>query len=312
MNSVWRFAQLSAKCFRLPAMTQESTARSRSIGRQLAIVRETTGRNMVELAEAIGTLPPTLSRFEAGTRKLSEVKLIQYLSHCGLKFDEIMPMVELFRAPETGYHVADFTDNLPDELIALVVHETTARTIEHYENTVIPGLLQTHDYAGTLFGTSGMVSTDQIDAAISQRIDRQSILREPNPPGAAFYLSEHVLRNIVGSPAIMHDQMMRLCFAAEDCSIRVIPASEYGRTGAPSAFCVMTFTEHGPIAYQDMVTASVFVDRPKNIAVYRAALKRLDQVALPRGQSKELIVTVADEFAWMETRQHASRNVAQE
>jgi transcriptional regulator with XRE-family HTH domain len=282
------------------------------MGRELARLRERTGQTMAALAEAIGTLPPTLSRVEAGTRRLSEVKLIQYLILCGLKYDEIMPMVELARSPENGYHLAEFTGKLPDELIALIVHETTAQTIEQYENTVIPGLLQSHGYARALHHACGMVAEGLLEAATQIRMDRQSVLKGKNPPGAVFYLSEHVLRNLVGSPAVMHDQLLRLCFAAEDCAIRVVPSARYGETGAPGAFNFMTFAEHGPVASQDLMAAMVFTEKPHDLARYRDALKRLDRVALPARQSRQLIVTLADEYAWMETRQHAVRDVAQE
>jgi uncharacterized protein DUF5753 len=117
---------------------------------------------------------------------------------------------------------------------------------------------------------------------------------------------------MVNTPAIMHDQMMRLIFAPEYCSIRVIPSAQYGRTGAPSSFRIMSFADHGPVASEDMMMAAVVAEKPADLAVCRKSLEWIDQVALSEGRSKELIVTVADEYAWMETRQHAVRNVAHE
>lgn len=283
-----------------------STARSRDLGRQAAMIRERAGYSMMALAKEIGTGAPTLSRFEAGHRGLSDVKFIQYLTLCGLKSEDIDPLIKLSRAPDDGRHFADFSDGAIDDLIALIVHETTAKTIREYENNVIPGLLQAFGYARALIGEGGIESTDAIQKCVRRRLDRQSVLHGENPPLSTFYISEHVLRSMVGSAEVMHDQMMRLYFAAQwdNCSIRVVPADEYGRTCAPASFRLMTFADSGPVASQDLMTGMVFLERPRDIAVYREALERIDRVALSGEQTLDLIVTLADDYAWMEVGRH--------
>jgi len=211
-------------------MGESSTARRRDLGRRALLMRQQAGMTATGLSEAIGVHVPTLTRFENGQRNLSEVKFIQYLTLCGMKHQEIERMVALANLPEDGFHHTPFQGGMPDELIALIVHETSASVIEEYEHGVVPGLLQSHDYASALLRSFGLVAQDQIDDRVERRLDRQSVLdRTP----MIFFIGEGVLRSVIGNRQIMHDQMMKLYFscARESCSIRVVPADQYGAAG---------------------------------------------------------------------------------
>ncbi|HEX3789602.1 MAG TPA: helix-turn-helix transcriptional regulator [Pseudonocardiaceae bacterium] len=280
-------------------MTKEhSTARTRDLGRRLSDIRQQAGFTGTLLASGIGASNPSLSKFEAGARSMSEVRFIQYLTLCGLRSDDIMPLVELFRLPDNGYYVAGFDGGLLDELIALIVHETSAATIEEYENAVVPGLLQSRDYARSLYADCAVATAEVIELWVDRRMDRQLILEHDTSPRLTFFIGESVLRSIVGDRGVMHDQLMKLQFACDwdNCSIRVIPAAEYGRTGGPSSFRLMSFADHGPVATQDLITAMAFVEKRHDLAVYREVLERIDRVALSLGQSRALIASLADEY----------------
>src|SRR5205823_1744786 len=139
------------------------------------------------------------------------------------------------------YHLSAFDGRVVDELMALVVHETTASTIEQYETTLVPGLLQSEDYARALFRECGFEAEDMIERWVEVRMDRQAILRRAQPPQMTFYLAEHALRSGVGGPAVSHDQLMKLWFACswENCSVRVIPADRIEKVGRVSSFRLM-------------------------------------------------------------------------
>ena len=288
-----------------------STARSRDLGQRLAAVRQAAGHTTITLAEAIGTGAPTLSRLENGLRGASDVKLIQYLTHCGLKSHEIVPFVQLAHAPETGYHLSAFDGRVVDELMALVVHETKANAIDEYETTLVPGLLQSEEYALALFHEGGIEAEDLIERWVEVRMDRQSLLRRVQPPSTTFYLTEHALRSVVGGPSVMHDQLMKLWFACswENCSIRVIPTRESGKAGPVCSFRLMNFAEHDPVVQHDFLAATLFLEKPEDIRQYRGAINRIDRIALSEGQSKAMISALADEYGAQHER---GTDVAQE
>jgi transcriptional regulator with XRE-family HTH domain len=284
---------------------RSSTVRSRDLGQQLAAVRQAAGHTTITLAQAIGTGAPTLSRLENGVRGISDVKLIQYLAHCGLKSDEIVPYVQLAHAPDTGYHLSAFDGRVVDELMALVVHETTASAIEQYETTLVPGLLQSEDYARALFHETAFEADDLIERWVEVRMDRQASLRRVQPPRTTFYLTEHALRSVVGGPAVMHDQLMKLWFACswDNCSIRVVPATKIGKGGQICSFRLMSFAGHDPVVQHDVLAASLFLEKPEDIALYRGAINRIDRVALSAGQSQALISALADEYGAQHERE---------
>ncbi|HWC81924.1 MAG TPA: helix-turn-helix transcriptional regulator, partial [Pseudonocardiaceae bacterium] len=88
--------------------TDHSTARRRDLGRRVALIRQRAGFNAMALARKMGVHVPTLCRFENGQRGLSDVKFIQYLTLCGLKPNEIEPLLAMHHTPENGFHHADF------------------------------------------------------------------------------------------------------------------------------------------------------------------------------------------------------------
>ena len=290
-------------------MDDTSTARRRDLGRRALLIRQQAGLTALALSKEIGVHAPTLTRFENGQRHLSDVKFIQYLTFCGMKFPDIEQLLALANLPEDGFHHAPFEGGIPDELIALIVHETTANTIEEYEHGVVPGLLQSRDYASALLRSFGLVATDQIEERVERRLDRQSVLDNAR---TIFFIGENVLRSVIGGHRIMHDQMMKLYFACarENCSIRVVPVDQYGAAGVASSFRLMTFADHGPVASQDLLNVSAFLDNPEDVAVYREALERIGRVALPAGQSQAFIAHLADEYGRAKAGHDAGDGVA--
>lgn len=290
-----------------------SSARTRDLGKRVAIIRTEAGLSGYSLSRQMRAGAPSLSRFERGLHAMSRDRLVQYLTLCGKSVDEIEPLLTLFNTPESGYHVSGFEDQLPDELAALVIHESTATTISQFENGVLPGLLQSADYIRALCIDASTLDADTIEKIVRIRMTRQQIHKRENPPFSAFFINERDLRLIAGNPSIMHDQMMNLFFACDwqNCSIRVVPTESYFRVGTRSSFRLMTFDDHGPVATESTATAMVFMEKLADIAVYRKHLDRLDQVALSTGQSKSLIAHLADEYGQMGATRDG-RSVAEE
>jgi len=74
----------------------------------------------------------------------------------------------------------------------------------------------------------------------------------------------------------------------------------------------MTFADHGPVASQDLLNVSAFLDGPADVAVYREALDRIGRVALPAGQSQAFISHLADEYGRAEAGHNAGDGMAAE
>jgi hypothetical protein len=235
---------------------------------------------------------------ENGARGVSEVDAAIYLTFCGVRKEELEELLDLARWDENETWLQEHGERLPDELRTLVYHETTATTMASYEPMLIPGLLQTTDYARALFEFADIVPVTRIPAAVKARHERQTVLRKPDPPQCLFYLHENALRSQVGSAQIMHEQLLQLVFltARPEIDIRVVPA-ESGPHGVwGSSFMLMGYQAHGPVVFVECLTTSLFLEKPRDLQAYKEVLSRLDRDGLGAGQSREWLANLASEF----------------
>lgn len=228
---------------------------------------------------------------------VSEVDAAIYLTYCGVHKAELDELLDLVREPETASWLQDRGSRLPEELRTLIYHETTADSMAGFEPTLVHGLLQTHDYAWTVFDVANRVDKDKIEIAVQARMARQDVLRRSNPPNCQFYLHENGLRLKVGSNRIMHDQLLQLVFLTSrpQHQIRVVPNSA-GLDGMFGTFMLMDYVDHNPLVYLEFLTQSLFLEKPEHIDSYRETLSRLDQAALDTGESREWLVRLASDF----------------
>lgn len=277
---------------------RESTARTRELGAELRKVRETARYTGKELAWKLGWSASKVSRMETGDRNTSEVDAAVYAAFCGATGDELQRLLDLARECDDGHWLHARGDRLPDELRSLVVQETTAQLIVQYEPLVVPGLVQTEDYARALFDEADLVPKERIEPLVQVRMERQRLLRRPYAPKVTFFVHENALRMRVGTDRIMHEQMLHLLLvcATPPCRVRVVPASVGARISGTDAFVWMAHPEHNPVIYVDHLTSSLFLETREDVLAYRRVLDRLAVVALDEGQSRELLASLASVY----------------
>ncbi|MGH3618553.1 MAG: DUF5753 domain-containing protein, partial [Pseudonocardiaceae bacterium] len=188
---------------------------------------------------------------------------------------------------------------LPLQLVTYIDHENKAVAISCFDSTLVPGLLQTGDYARALLKEAGRVPTNEIDDRVAARLARQSLFSRDRPARFTFYLHEFVLRLPVGGPAVMDDQLQLLerMSRRSYLTLRVVPASLGAHAATAGSFILMEFAEFKPVAYLESETSSLFLEKPVEIAAYQDILESLAQTALGEGQSRELIATRATELS---------------
>jgi Domain of unknown function (DUF5753) len=123
------------------------------------------------------------------------------------------------------------------------VYEAGARSLRLFEHVLVPGLLQTADYARAVLSTRPHTSADEIEELVTARLARQALLARADPPLLYVLLDEGVLHRPVGTPEVMATQLARLAELSEQTyvTLQVIPYSA-GRTsackaGSPSRTC---------------------------------------------------------------------------
>lgn len=281
-----------------PMDDREPTIRSRELGEALRAAMDGAGLNAKQLADKLDWSPSRLSRLLSGKRGGTEMDVVGFLAVCGVNADERERLLALCKQAGTPGWLQQHGDRLPKQLRTLVDHEDKAVRIGDYQPVMVPGLLQTGDYARALIIETGNAPDNEIEDRVAARLARQSLFSRRPPVHFTFFLHEFVLRLPVGGPAVMSEQLHHLLRMSVRPSIivRIIPSAAGGHAGIAGQFKLMEFTSLRPVVYLDSETSSLFLEEPVEIAAYRRVLVGLADKALDEGQSRELIAALATEL----------------
>jgi transcriptional regulator with XRE-family HTH domain len=277
---------------------REPTIRSRELGEGLRRAMERAGLDQKGAAEKLGWSQSRVSRLLSGKRGGTEVDVSAFLAVVEVTGAERERLLRLCREQNTPGWLQQHGSRLPQQLRTLIDHENKAVTIDEFEPTLVPGLLQTTDYARALIRASTM-PPEEIEDRVAARLGRQSLFGRERPARFSFFIHEFVLHLPVGGPAVMAEQLQHLLRKATRpyLSLRVVPAALGGHAAAAGAFRLMEFAEFRPVVYLESETTSLFLEKPEEIAAHRRILGLLAQTALGERESRELIATVATDLS---------------
>jgi transcriptional regulator with XRE-family HTH domain len=285
-----------------------STVPRRQLGRYLRDLRTAAGLTVRAAARELERSEPTLWRIENG---LTSTRSIEVQAMCRLygAAEEITKALTAL-AKETkarGWWQA-YGDVVPEWFDLYVGLEAAATRISWYESELVPGLLQTSDYARALIRLDHQgAEDDEVDRYVQLRIGRQAILRRPiDPPVLQVALRESVLRCPTGGATVMKGQLSQLAEASElpNVSIRVVPFASGLHPGMMSGpFEVLRFPVNGgglesepPTVYADIYTGAIYLDKPHEVERYDRAFGDIWEAALGEDKSRGLIQAAAEEL----------------
>ena len=193
-----------------------ATACYRELGAELRKRREAAGVPSAKIADETGWDRTKISRIETGHYDLSTVDVIFYLGACGIHRGAAMDIVKLCRTAvdNKGYWLSPHGEWLEGSLASLIFHEATADRTIWYQPFAVPGLLQTPAYASVKITQNASHSSRTVSEALRIRMDRKAVLHLPNPGEFEFFVHEQALRAQVGSPAVMHEQLLHIVLMA--------------------------------------------------------------------------------------------------
>jgi transcriptional regulator with XRE-family HTH domain len=174
--------------------------------------------------------------------------------------------------------------------------EGEAHTLRIWQPLIIPGLLQTAEYARALFLAAG-ADEAKADELVALRLERQSIMDRADAPHVITVLDESAPRRLVGSPATMYEQLAHLAACAErpNISVEIVPASTGANAGLGGGFQLASW-DGAP----DVLNMNGVEDvTEKRRSLVRLATRIFDIVradALPRAASRALILEAADQW----------------
>ncbi|MEH1031280.1 helix-turn-helix transcriptional regulator [Micromonospora profundi] len=286
-----------------------STVPRRQLGRLLRQFRNEAGVTLDAAAEALEYSRQKIWRLECGQ---GSVRVLDVKAMCEL-YGVSPEMTDAMRglAAETkskGWWHA-YGDAVPTWFELYVGLESAASRLRGFDESLIPGILQTKGYADSLFRLGRMLSDEERERAVQVRIQRQTLLtrRLPAAPRLESVLSEAVLRRTVGGPSVMTAQLDRLVELSEapNVSVRVLPLAAGPQPGAVAGtFMILDFpaTKGGRTApepsviYSESLTGALYLDKPEELAAYERVWRGLDAMALGEAESKDMIKSISGEM----------------
>jgi hypothetical protein len=196
-----------------------------------------------------------------------------------------------------------YGDTLPNPYHSYVGLEAEAAAVLNYEPLIIPGLLQTEDYACALIrAAEPEISGADVDTRVEVRLTRQGILRQEPPLRLVAVLDEAALHRQVGGPKTMRTQLQRLIEATDELprvTVQVIP---FGRGAYPSmtnGFVILQYPdpEDRDAVYVENSAGGLWLEEAEEIGSYHIAFQHLLIAAHSAEDTIRLIARTAESLS---------------
>jgi transcriptional regulator with XRE-family HTH domain len=180
-----------------------------------------------------------------------------------------------------------------------VVYEDRATVITDWEMRGIPGLLQTEAYARTVIRAGKpYVPPEVIERNVQSRLERQDILTRETPPRLWVVVAEGVLRQVVGGPKVMGQQLDHIVMSAESQGVilQVLPFSATDAPGSDGPAATFEFADSLSVAYLEGWGSGRVIEDPTDVATVATALSMIKSCALSPSDSRRLVVKIRGEI----------------
>jgi hypothetical protein len=182
-----------------------------------------------------------------------------------------------------------------EDLISL---EAEAETVSSWQLGVVPGLLQTGEYAREIIRATAMSEAVEarVDALVEVRLARQAVLTREDPLVLWSIIAEQSLRSTSEVDGLMHDQLGRLLSMGRrpNVNIQVLPSHAPLHVGQLGSFTVLGFGPHADldVVHTEGLTSALYVEEREQVAAHRDAWQRLTSAALSVEASADLIAEI--------------------
>jgi transcriptional regulator with XRE-family HTH domain len=269
------------------SVRERDTAALSLFADELKAAREQRGWSQADLA---GHIPYSLST----------ISMVEALHRVPTR-DLAVHLDKAFGTPGTFARLEGRLRDLPfpASFRPFAAYEAEATALYVFEHSLVPGLLQTPQYARAVLATRPNTAEDEIDNLVAARLARQDILTRDEPPAPLLWalIDEGVLHRPVAPAEVMHDQLAWLVELSRrpNVTVQVLPYSAGGHTGLLGAFTIADLGGNpGTVNVEDITDGRVFED-PSTVSRVTLRYKSLQSEALPKGASRELIARVAEE-----------------
>ncbi|WP_416960651.1 helix-turn-helix domain-containing protein [Streptomyces sp. Agncl-13] len=283
------------------ASSVNPTVRRRRLGQELRRLRELKGMTAEEVAERLLVSQSKISRLENGRRSISQRDVRDL---CGVYevedvriVDSLMQMAKDSRQQGWWHSFGDIPYSV---YIGL---ETDAASLRVYDPQVVPGLLQTRQYAEALItGALPETASADVEKRVQVRLRRQERISAPeNPLRLWTVMDESAVRRVVGNRSLMRDQLEHLVEQSQlpHVTVQVIPFDMGAHPGLNGQYAILEFPDaaDSSVVYIEGVTSDLYLEKANDVQKYSVMYEHLRAQALNVDQSRQFIADIAKEYA---------------
>ncbi|HWH00414.1 MAG TPA: helix-turn-helix transcriptional regulator [Pilimelia sp.] len=283
-------------------MTQRRspTIRRRRLGAELRRRREAAGVTIEAVADRLECSASKISRVETGHTTATPRDVRDMLEIYGVVGAEAEELVQISREARQKGWWHPYSAVLTGAYVGL---EAAARSVRAYEQQVVPGLLQTREYAEAMIRAARPdIPASEVERRVRVRLGRQSLLIQDDPIALWAVLDEAVLSRPVGGDAVMRAQLIRLREAAElpNVTLQILPFEAGAHAGMDGTFAILEFPEDGDpdVVYAENATGGLFLEKRDELRKYTFIFDQVRAAALPPEESTALLGRLAKEPLW--------------
>ncbi|MGW0432878.1 helix-turn-helix domain-containing protein [Micromonospora sp. NPDC003197] len=273
------------------------------LGIRLRQRREEIGLTATAAGRAAGIIQAYVTGVETGKVKLPAKRLEQLIKIYELEPDDAAEL-EALRAGATQrgwWH--EYSQLFPAEFIRFLGYEAGATSIRCYTTEVVPGLLQTEDYARAVIrGGTTTIRLTEVERRVAARMARQARLTSDRPIRISAVLSEAALLQQVGGPAVMRAQLDHLAELMierpEQIEVRIMPFTAGAHPAFGGPFQVLSFPSPRlpDLVWEEILTSIDIIDQSVRVTDYVVTFAETRELALSSEDSLALIQRIAKEM----------------
>ncbi|MBT8224978.1 MAG: helix-turn-helix domain-containing protein [Dactylosporangium sp.] len=268
------------------------------LGKQLRDLRERAGLTTEDVAAHVDCSSSTISRIEGGKVGVRRGALLQLLELYQV-IDEAHreTLLALAKQGKQRGWFARFGD-LPATYSRFIGLESAAVEMRDYEALVVPGLLQTEDYARALIIADPSFDAGSVETRVRVRMERQALLTRSDPLKFFAILDESVIRRQIGGSDVMCAQRKHLAEIGQlpNITIQVLPFSGGAYPGMAGSFAILDFRDTPSVVYAEALTGDIYQEAD-DVRRYSVVFENLRAAALSPSESARLIDTTESSAA---------------
>ncbi|MGW6310431.1 DUF5753 domain-containing protein [Streptomyces niveus] len=281
-----------------------STVLGRRLGRELLRLRDAAGRTQQQAAGVISATNSKIVKMEQGWVPMRDPD-IQVLCEFYGQQDSVAVgrLLELARLDRERRKAKGWWNQYPhlQAMVEYVALEDIATRLRTWQLAIVPGLLQTPDYARALaVGNGSWDDPDEIDPFVEARMARQARLGGERPLELWAVVQEGALRQLVGGRAVMRAQLEHLRDVAErpNVKVQVLPYLAGAHPGMTSAFTIVSFADEGAldVVYMDTTSTSLWLESDTDAAQHGHLFERITRLGLAQRNSIGVIDGILKEL----------------